>query len=383
MKKVEIFYCRLGGAHECVANSIKKVLRNENQKWDVQLTNALDLVRKYDLLHSITKKKFEDIYNNLIRKGHNWTFYPVRYLGILNRYLLHNLGVKTFQKHFSESRPEIFISVTPAINRTIYDGLNKYSKKIPYVSIFTDYKDLYPFNYIDNFSQYYICPSDESVEQVKQFAHKESISIQSSGTIIDPSFYEGNELVATFQERKKFDTKKTCLILFGSLGSKKMVEIAQYLNKVKNELRAIFVCGRNFEVKNILETMNTSYEKQVFGYTTEIKQLMGKSDFMIGKPGANSISEAIVMGLPVIVEVNRSTLPHERFNAEWMEKNKYGVTIKNFRSLPDIIDGFLEGELKNYCKNVKSNQNDAVLNISKYLEEILEIEKRNVFVASQ
>ncbi len=45
---------------------------------------------------------------------------------------------------------------------------------------------------------------------------------------------------------------------------------------------------------------------------------MHASDFFIGKPGPGSISEALAMKLPVIVERNAWTLPQERYNADWV-----------------------------------------------------------------
>ena len=42
----------------------------------------------------------------------------------------------------------------------------------------------------------------------------------------------------------------------------------------------------------------------VEGFTAEMPYYMQLSDFFIGKPGPGSISEAIAMRLPVIVESN-------------------------------------------------------------------------------
>ena len=49
---------------------------------------------------------------------------------------------------------------------------------------------------------------------------------------------------------------------------------------------------------------------------------MWLSDFFIGKPGPGSISEAIQMKLPVIIERNSWTLPQERYNADWVRRNR-------------------------------------------------------------
>ena len=57
---------------------------------------------------------------------------------------------------------------------------------------------------------------------------------------------------------------------------------------------------------------------------------MALTDFFVGTPGLASISEAIKMGLPVIVESNAWTLPQERFNTEWVGEQNVGNRIKEF-----------------------------------------------------
>ena len=59
---------------------------------------------------------------------------------------------------------------------------------------------------------------------------------------------------------------------------------------------------------------------------------MHLADFFIGKPGPGSISEAIAMKLPVIVERNAWTLPQERYNADWVLEQGAGFVLPNFRA---------------------------------------------------
>ena len=42
-------------------------------------------------------------------------------------------------------------------------------------------------------------------------------------------------------------------------------------------------------------------------------------------------SEAVAMGLPVIIERNHWTLPQERYNAEWVEEQGVGISLRSFR----------------------------------------------------
>jgi UDP-N-acetylglucosamine:LPS N-acetylglucosamine transferase len=56
----------------------------------------------------------------------------------------------------------------------------------------------------------------------------------------------------------------------------------------------------------------------VEGFTRDVPYFMSLGDYFIGKPGPGSISEALAMRLPVVVESNAWTLAHERYNAEWI-----------------------------------------------------------------
>ena len=58
----------------------------------------------------------------------------------------------------------------------------------------------------------------------------------------------------------------------------------------------------------------------VEGFTKEVPRYMQLADYFIGKPGPGSISEAVAMRLPVIVERNAWTLPQERYNADWVRE---------------------------------------------------------------
>ena len=70
----------------------------------------------------------------------------------------------------------------------------------------------------------------------------------------------------------------------------------------------------------------------VVGFSSEIPYFMSLSDFFIGKPGPGSITEAIKMKLPVIVERNAWTLPQERYNADWVKEKRCGIVLDSFQA---------------------------------------------------
>ena len=70
----------------------------------------------------------------------------------------------------------------------------------------------------------------------------------------------------------------------------------------------------------------------VEGFTREVPRFMRLADFFIGKPGPGSISEAVAMGLPVIIERNHWTLPQERYNADWVEEQGVGIALAKLQT---------------------------------------------------
>ncbi len=100
---------------------------------------------------------------------------------------------------------------------------------------------------------------------------------------------------------------------------------------------------------------------------------MRLADFFIGKPGPGSVSEALAMKLPVIVERNAWTLPQERYNAEWIVSQQAGIVLKNFRGVSGAVAELLQPE--NYARfraGAGSQNNQAVFEIPGILEKILE-----------
>jgi 1,2-diacylglycerol 3-beta-galactosyltransferase len=110
----------------------------------------------------------------------------------------------------------------------------------------------------------------------------------------------------------------------------------------------------------------------VVGFTQEVPYFMYISDYMIGKPGPGSISEAIAMKLPVIVESNAWTLPQERYNADWVRDKHVGIVLKGFGDIEQGVRDLLSGNtLAEYRTNAAAMNNRAVFEIPEILEDIM------------
>jgi 1,2-diacylglycerol 3-beta-galactosyltransferase len=100
---------------------------------------------------------------------------------------------------------------------------------------------------------------------------------------------------------------------------------------------------------------------------------MQLADFFIGKPGPGSVSEALAMRLPVIVECNAWTLPQERYNAEWIVEKEVGLVLRSFGKIDAAVAQLIEpSALARYRANAAALHNRAVFEIPEILETIFE-----------
>jgi len=170
----------------------------------------------------------------------------------------------------------------------------------------------------------------------------------------------------------------TGLVLFGGEGSAEMVEIAEALDQADTPLQLIMLCGKNADVAAKLRSRQTQEgEKRVpmfvEGFTRDIPLYMELADFFIGKPGPGSISEALAKRLPVIVERNSWTLAHEKYNADWVEEQGFGLVVRDWgEGICGAVERLLAPEnYSGFRQRVANTRNRAVFEIPAMLDEIL------------
>jgi 1,2-diacylglycerol 3-beta-galactosyltransferase len=210
--------------------------------------------------------------------------------------------------------------------------------------------------------------------------HPDDHIFQTSGMILHPRFYEP-PIEDKVAERKKLGLQSdlpTALVLFGGSGSGVMLEIAEQLDRSNLELQLIFICGKNEKLAKALRERTARLPCFVEGFTTRVNQYMQTADFFIGKPGPGSVSEALAMHLPVIVERNAWTLPQERYNADWILEKEVGEVLSSFKQIVPAVTRLIEpATLERYRANAGAMKNQAVFEIPDILQTIFERSNQN------
>jgi 1,2-diacylglycerol 3-beta-galactosyltransferase len=282
--------------------------------------------------------------------------------------------VDRLRKFWSESRPDMVVSLIPNFNRALWLSLESALPGTPLATILTDIADYPPHFWIERQPQYLICGSQRAVEQARQLGHPDGCIFRTSGMILNPRFYEPIAIDrASERQRLGLDPElPTGLVLFGGEGSMTMREIARRLQSTARPLQLILICGRNQKLAAELRAMRSRIPMFVEGFTREVPYYMHLADFFIGKPGPGSISEAIAMKLPVIVERNAWNLPQERYNTEWVREQQVGLVLRNFRQIGRAVGELLEpGAYAAMRARAAALSNRAVFEIPDVLETIL------------
>jgi hypothetical protein len=366
--KVEFVYFDAGGGHRSAATALKSVIEQQGRPWDVRLVNLQEVLHSLDIFRKITGIRLEDIYNLMLAKG--WTLGSAEGLKFMHGVIriFHSATVRLLEKYWAAQQPDLVVSLVPNFNRALFESLRIARPGTPYVTILTDFADYPPHFWMERQEQYFICGTAKAVEQARALGHSENRIFRASGMILRPRFYEPVTVDrATERARLKLDPERpTGLVLFGGQGSKVMLEIARSLS----DTQLILICGRNEGLAAKLHGIPSGAPRFVEGFTSEIPYYMYLADFFIGKPGPGSISEAIAMKLPVIVERNAWTLPQERYNADWVLENHTGVVLPNFRGIDRAAKEML-GSLDDYRATVGKIENRAVFEIPDILARIL------------
>ena len=371
MGRVEFVYFDAGGGHRAAATALRSVTERQLQ-WNIHLMNLQELLDCIDPVLKLTGLRLQDLYNGLLKKGWTWgTGFGLRVFQAAIR-LYHQDQVRLLEAYWRKSQPALVVSLVPHFNRALFESLRRITPTTPFVTILTDLADYPPHFWLERQEQFFICGSERAVAQACSLGLRKDQIYQTSGMILHPKFFQPITADrAAERQRLGLDPDlATGLVMFGGQGSSVMVKIARKLATSKLNLQLILICGHNERLA--AELRGIQGRKYVESFTTEVPYYMHLSDFFIGKPGPGSISEALTMKLPVIVECNARTLPQERYNAAWVLEKQVGLVVRSFRQITQTVQVLLDpANFARYRSNAAAMNNRAVFEIPGMLREIL------------
>ncbi len=192
-----------------------------------------------------------------------------------------------------------------------------------------------------------------------------------------------NVLAADKKEFNLKENKKLVLFVMGSLGSSKVNEfLIKTMNKFESKSYEImFVTGK--DSYEDIKQMNFPKNVKVVPYIENMIRLMKKTDLMVTRAGASTISEAIALQIPCIF-IPSPYVPnnHQYINALDLVNKDAAVLIeeKNLKSekLVKMIDEIIDNEetINKYKKNLeKLDIKNSATKIYDLIKQIVKEEK--------
>ncbi len=373
-RKIEFVFFDAGGGHRAAATALQMAIHGQNRPWDVQLVNLQELLDKLDVLKKYAGIRIQDFYNTMLRNG--WTLGSPHLMRVLQGLIrvYHRPTLRVLEAYWRETQPDMVVSFVPHFNRALCESLAQALPGRPFLTVLTDLADYPPHFWVERQLQYLVCGTPHAAQQANLMGHTCDRIFRVSGMILHPRFYEPR-IEDPVAERERLGLRQdlpTGLVLFGGHGSGAMLEIGERIEQSGIDVQMLYVCGKNERLAEALRAGRSRHPRFVEGFTNRVDYYMQLADFFIGKPGPGSVSEAIAMDLPVIVECNAWTLPQERYNAKWIVENELGIVLPNFRHVEGAVSTLIEpATLARYRSNAAKLQNHSVFEIPDVIDRIL------------
>jgi UDP-N-acetylglucosamine:LPS N-acetylglucosamine transferase len=369
-RTIDLVYFNAGGGHRASALALEAAIHRQGLPWTVRLVNLREVLDPNDSFRKLTGMDPEDVYNKRLARG--WTLGLTHELKVLQAVIrwANPTLVRQLQQHWLATEPDMVVSLIPNFNRSLYESLASALPGVPYVTVLTDLADHPPHFWIEKGQdQHFVCGSAKAVQQARAAGHADERIHETSGMMIRSAFYE-TKPIDRLEERRRLGLdpdRATGLVLFGGQGSKAMLGIAKRMP----DTQLILACGHNEKLAQALHALPAQAPRLVLGFTPDVAHYMQLADFLIGKPGPGSVSEAVQLRLPVIVVCNSWTLPQERYNAHWVREQGLGLVCPSFAKVPKAVDELVRG-LDSYRAATHKVQNRAVFELPAILHGILE-----------
>ncbi len=144
-------------------------------------------------------------------------------------------------------------------------------------------------------------PSRAGYEKARRLG-LDAARLRLTGFVVHPRFAE--QLPSRCDARRTLDVDpdlQTVLLVGGGEGMGEIYRIVEAIEARRLRCQLLVVAGRNAALRQRLESRGWRTPIRVYPFVGNMPTMMAASDLMVSKAGANTVAEACVVGLPVIL----------------------------------------------------------------------------------
>jgi UDP-N-acetylglucosamine:LPS N-acetylglucosamine transferase len=343
--KILIISSDTGGGHRSAAAAIAAGVQKffEGESYAVRVVRAVE-----ESSHLSAKLVY--FYNWMLRNKQHWMkyfYWAMNHVRPETREFFHSRCIGYVREIFERWCPHIVVSVHPLTQHIFARVLKelKLADRIPLVSVVTD--PCYGFwkGWACSDVTLYLVASEEAQRQLIDYGVPAD-RIKISGMPVHPKFTFPDEAAAQAARRALgLDPEKfTVFVNAGWEGGGNIPEIFRELIHGELDVQAIFLAGRNEELRLSAESMaaQATFPIKVIGYSEHVEQLMAAANVMISKLGGLTTFEALACRVPIIADAITTPMPQEIGTANLIIKRGAGILLEHARDIVPVVRRMVE-----------------------------------------
>ncbi len=223
---------------------------------------------------------------------------------------------------FKNNQPDVIISVHPLITLFPLMVLKRAKLNIPFITVVTDMVNGYPSWYHPE-TTLCLVSTEPARDQALSFGISPA-KVHVTGQPAALKFGANIGGKAYLRSKLGLDLNRpVALLVGGAEGYGHIDEIARSIARCVPYVQLAIVTGHNRRLRAELEAVAWPIPTTIFGFVSNMHELMSTADVLITKAGPNTISEAFIAKLPVILY---SYIPgQEDGNVSYVTKHNAGV----------------------------------------------------------
>jgi processive 1,2-diacylglycerol beta-glucosyltransferase len=334
--RIVIATVTVGGGHLQAATALEEAWHSRRPK------DAAKKVDIFDFNPPIYKKVYNEAYLRMVEHA------PELWALLFNKTDNPKLAQKT--NHLRRS-----------LSRRINHGFAKYLKEFrPEAVLCTHYLPLVILGSLKSkiaaFKPFTVCIvtdfeahalwMESAVDLYCVAAEETKASLVARGTCAEKVVVTGIPIAAKFSSkidpatvRKRFglrDDLPTLLVLAGGFGIGPVGKMLLALGAVRKPMQVVVVAGKNEALRRELAGQDHSHPTHVFGFVTNMHELMAVADLILTKPGGLTSSEALARGKPLLIF---NPIPgQEAANSDFLLERGAAVKVTRLEELPFRIE---------------------------------------------
>jgi 1,2-diacylglycerol 3-beta-galactosyltransferase len=322
-RRLLFLFSDTGGGHRSTAYAVAQALQDlHGERAQVELVDALADYAPWPFRH------LSDLYPQMVRpRGWPWAasyrlFDGPRRVTLFARAwwpLAHAASFRLLHEHPAD----VIVSYHPALNHVTLRALAKTGAKTPLVTLVTDLTATHAFWVAPGVTRCLV-PTEEAREQALACGLPAECVLM-TGLPVHPRFVDAvqEDPLAVRQRLGLEADQPVVLLVNGAEGMGSPYHLCKAVADSGVQTQLVVVAGRNRRLQARLAAEHWPLPVQVEGFVHNMPEWMQAADLLVTKAGPATISEALVMGLPMVLS---GALPgQERPNVDYVVRAGAGV----------------------------------------------------------